>query len=92
MVGDTGIEPVHHGVKVRCLTSLANPQLSGSDGQDRTADLGVMNPALSPAELHHHGVSYEYRSRAAIFTGSGATITPRTPLASPPRIELGSVL
>jgi hypothetical protein len=27
LVGDTGLEPVHGGIKIRCLTSLANPQL-----------------------------------------------------------------
>ena len=26
MAGDTGLEPVNDGVKVRCLTDLANPQ------------------------------------------------------------------
>ena len=26
MVGDTGIEPVYDGIKIRCLTILANPQ------------------------------------------------------------------
>ena len=26
MAGDTGLEPVDDGVKVRCLTDLANPQ------------------------------------------------------------------
>ena len=26
LVGDTGIEPVHVGIKIRCLTNLANPQ------------------------------------------------------------------
>ena len=26
VAGDTGLEPVNDGVKVRCLTDLANPQ------------------------------------------------------------------
>ncbi len=26
LAGDTGLEPVNDGVKVRCLTDLANPQ------------------------------------------------------------------
>ena len=25
VVGDTGFEPVHHGIKIRCLSNLANP-------------------------------------------------------------------
>ena len=28
MVGDTGLEPVHVGIKIRCLTNLANLQLN----------------------------------------------------------------
>lgn len=36
MEGDTGVEPVHHGVKVHCLTNLANPQLNGVEGEIRT--------------------------------------------------------
>lgn len=26
LAGDTGLEPVHGGIKIRCLTNLANPQ------------------------------------------------------------------
>ena len=41
MVGDTGIEPVYDGIKIRCLTILANPQQfwSGRQGSNlrRTA-------------------------------------------------------
>ena len=36
----------------------------GGEGQDRTDDLRVMNPALSPAELHHLGVSDGDRTHA----------------------------
>ena len=54
MAGDDGLEPPNVGIKIRCLTNLANPQYKlGGEGQDRTDDLRVMNPALSPAELHH---------------------------------------
>ena len=28
MAGDTGIEPVYDGIKIRCLTGLANLQLT----------------------------------------------------------------
>ena len=39
-----------------CTVYTPVPDLSnlfGGEGQDRTDDLRVMNPALSPAELHH---------------------------------------
>ena len=36
MAGDTGFEPVHVGIKIRCLTNLANPQSNGVEGEIRT--------------------------------------------------------
>lgn len=40
MVGDTGFEPVHVGIKIRCLSNLANPHQSiincGTTGGIRT--------------------------------------------------------
>ena len=43
---------------VRSLSKL------GGEGQDRTDDLRVMNPALLPTELHHLGVSDGDRTHA----------------------------
>ena len=45
--------------------------LFGGEGQDRTDDLRVMNPALSPAELHHLGVSNENRTHDSGITTRG---------------------
>jgi hypothetical protein len=38
VVGDDGLEPPNAGIKIRCLTNLANPQQIGSDGRTRTYD------------------------------------------------------
>ena len=56
-------------VIVRQLVIVVNT--FGGEGQDRTDDLRVMNPALSPAELHHHGVSYENRTHDSGITTRG---------------------
>ncbi len=51
MAGEVGIEPTHDGVKVRCLTAWRLPNQNGGSGGNRTPDLRVMNPSLSPTEL-----------------------------------------
>ena len=60
--------------------------MCGSDGQDRTADLGVMNPALSPAELHHLGVSNENRTHDSGITTRGFATKLWTPYGNTPAI------
>jgi hypothetical protein len=39
-------------------------------------------------QLLDHGVPYEFRSHATIFTGLGATITPKTPLIMKMRLTV----
>ena len=47
MAGDKGLEPLNGGIKIRCLTNLANPQqkllswLSGVSYENRTRDSGI---------------------------------------------------
>ena len=36
LVGDEGLEPPHVGIKIRCLTNLANPQQEMKRGSDVT--------------------------------------------------------
>ena len=52
MVGDEGLEPPDVGIKIRCLTSLANPQQYGLGREDRTPDL------LLPKQAHYQAVLY----------------------------------
>ena len=53
MAGNTGLEPVDDGVKVRCLTDLANSQqnLFGAGEGDRTLATGLEGRG-STTELH----------------------------------------
>ena len=57
-----------------CTVYTPVPDLSnlfGGEGQDRTDDLRVMNPALSPTELHHLGASNENRTHDSGITTRG---------------------
>lgn len=56
MEGDTGFEPVHHGVKVHCLTNLANPQLYGSLYWLRSS-VSRLSVECSPIELTGYGLA-----------------------------------
>ena len=52
MVGDEGLEPPDGGIKIRCLTNLANPQLYGPSGEVRTPDPLLPKQMRSQAALH----------------------------------------
>ena len=51
LAGDNGLEPLHGGIKIRCLTNLANPQQLGGGSRDRTY-LPKGPPGYS--RLEHH--------------------------------------
>ena len=63
MAGDTGLEPVNDGVKVRCLTDLANPQqyykmgrLMGFEPTHAGATILCLNHLTTTAILYINGV------------------------------------
>ncbi len=53
MAGNAGLEPADDGVKVRCLTDLANSHrlINGVPTGIRTPDPRLRRPLLYPAEL-----------------------------------------
>ncbi len=56
LAGDAGLEPTNAGVKVLCLTDLANPQHYGVPEGIRTPDTRLRRPVLYPAELQAHNL------------------------------------
>ena len=78
MAGDTGLEPVNDGVKVRCLTDLANPQqyykmgrLMGFEPTHAGATILCLNHLTTAAMIF--GAGEGDRTLATGLEGRGST-------------------
>ena len=83
MAGDTGLEPVDDGVKVRCLTDLANPQRALGAGEGNRTLVTGLGSQGSAIELHPQKGGGGRRIRTFEIADNGFTVRPLWPLGNP---------